>query len=186
MQLRGGIIDMKKGDIVARKSYNKDIIFVVDKIIKNSKGNNIAILSGLVIRIKVDAPIDDLVLVSKEEKDKEINRLDERIQNRVNSVKKIKNYKKISKREFKRNNVYIGKILHLDGDRRYSEKSIKYYRELGLNAVVKNIAENQQPYVVRRLLERYKPDILIVTGDNYFYDRNLKQVILGFWNGLLI
>ena len=102
MQLRGGIIDMKKGDIVARKSYNKDIIFVVDKIIKNSKGNNIAILSGLVIRIKVDAPIDDLVLVSKEEKDKEINRLDERIQNRVNSVKKIKNYKKISKREFKR------------------------------------------------------------------------------------
>lgn len=155
---------MKKGDIVARKSYNKDIIFVVDKIIKNSKGNNIAILSGLVIRIKVDAPIDDLVLVSKEEKDKEINRLDERIQNRVNSVKKIKNYKKISKREFKRNNVYIGKILHLDGDRRYSEKSIKYYRELGLNAVVKNIAENQQPYVVRRLLERYKPDILIVTG----------------------
>ena len=74
----------------------------------------------------------------------------------------------------------------MDGDRRYSEKSIKYYRELGLNAVVKNIAENQQPYVVRRLLERYKPDILIVTGDNYFYDRNLKQVILGFWNGLLI
>lgn len=41
---------------------------------------------------------------------------------------------------------------------------MKYYRELGLNAVVRNIAENQQPYVVRRLLERYKPDILIVTG----------------------
>ena len=155
---------MKKGDIVARKSYNKDIIFVVDKIIKNSKGNNIAILSGLVIRIKVDAPIDDLVLVSKEEKEREINRLDKTIKNRVNNVKKIKNYKKISNREYKRNNVYIGKILHLDGDRRYSEKSMKYYRELGLNAVVRNIAENQQPYVVRRLLERYKPDILIVTG----------------------
>ena len=149
---------------VARKSYNKDIIFVVDKIIKNSKGNATAILSGLVIRIKVDAPIDDLVLVSKEEKEREINRLDKTIKNRVNNVKKIKNYKKISNREYKRNNVYIGKILHLDGDRRYSEKSMKYYRELGLNAVVRNIAENQQPYVVRRLLERYKPDILIVTG----------------------
>ncbi len=155
---------MKRGDIVARKSYNKDIIFVVDKIIKNSKGNATAILSGLVIRIKVDAPIDDLVLVSKEEKEREINRLDKTIKNRVNNVKKIKNYKKISNREYKRNNVYIGKILHLDGDRRYSEKSMKYYRELGLNAVVRNIAENQQPYVVRRLLERYKPDILIVTG----------------------
>ena len=114
---------MKRGDIVARKSYNKDIIFVVDKIIKNSKGNATAILSGLVIRIKVDAPIDDLVLVSKEEKEREINRLDKTIKNRVNNVKKIKNYKKISNREYKRNNVYIGKILHLDGDRSLDNKN---------------------------------------------------------------
>ena len=180
MQLRGGIIDMQKGDIVARKSYNKDIIFVVDKIIKNSKGNNTAILSGLVIRIKVDAPIDDLVIVSKEEKNKEINKLDEIIKNRVNSIKKVKTYKKIWTRDVIKNNIYIGKILHLDGDRRYSEKSMKYYKELGLNAIVKNIAENQQQYVVKRLLERYKPDILIVTGNNYFYDRNKKSYFKDF------
>ena len=66
----------------------------------------------------------------------------------------------------KNNNVeYItGKILHLDGDRRYSEKSFRYYQKLGLTAVVKNIPEYKQPQVVYNLLSYYKPDILIVTG----------------------
>ena len=61
-------------------------------------------------------------------------------------------------------NIYTGKILHLDGDRRYSDKSVKYYRQLGLDAVVKNIPEYRQASVVIELLERYKPDILIITG----------------------
>lgn len=54
--------------------------------------------------------------------------------------------------------------MHLDGDRRYSEKASKCYKDLGLNAIVKNIPEQKQAREVRRLLNRYKPDILIVTG----------------------
>ena len=46
-----------KGDIVARISYNKDILFVVDRIITPS---NIAILKGIDIRIEADAPLYDL------------------------------------------------------------------------------------------------------------------------------
>ncbi len=57
-----------------------------------------------------------------------------------------------------------GKILHLDGDRRYSQKSFKYYQKMGLTAVVKNIPEYKQPQMVYNLLSYYKPDILIVTG----------------------
>ena len=57
-----------------------------------------------------------------------------------------------------------GKILHLDGDRRYSEKSFRYYKKMGLTAIVKNIPEYKQPKVVYNLLSYYKPDILIVTG----------------------
>lgn len=66
----------------------------------------------------------------------------------------------------KNNNVeYItGKILHLDGDRKYSKKSFRYYQKLGLTAVVKNIPEYKQPQIVYNLLSYYKPDILIVTG----------------------
>ena len=61
-------------------------------------------------------------------------------------------------------NIYTGKILHLDGDRKYSEKSEKYYNKMGLNAVVKNIAENKQSRVVIPLLNKYNPDILVITG----------------------
>ena len=42
---------IKKGDMVGRKSYGKDIIFIVDRIIK-TKDKEIAILKGLTIRIK--------------------------------------------------------------------------------------------------------------------------------------
>jgi len=59
--------------------------------------------------------------------------------------------------------MYTGKILHLDGDRKYSEKAAAYYEKLGLNAVVRNIAESRQPQVIVPLLNRYKPDILVIT-----------------------
>ena len=42
---------------------------------------------------------------------------------------------------------------------------------MGLNAIVKNIPENKQALVVRQLLERYNPDILIITG----HDAMLKK-----------
>lgn len=54
--------------------------------------------------------------------------------------------------------------MSADGDEKYSEKSMKYYRSLGLNAIVKNIAENKQASFVKNLLDKYNPDILIITG----------------------
>lgn len=57
-----------------------------------------------------------------------------------------------------------GKILHLDGDNKYSRKAANYYRRAGLNAIVVNIPERDQPKEVYRLLKIYNPDILIITG----------------------
>ena len=64
----------------------------------------------------------------------------------------------------KRRTYIYGKVLHLDGDSRYTQKSIRYYREIGINAVVKNVQESRQPMVVRNLLEKYKPNVLVITG----------------------
>ena len=56
---------IKKGDIVGRKSYGKDIIFTVSKIIYvNNK--ELAILNGLIERIKADSEISDLELIEKQ------------------------------------------------------------------------------------------------------------------------
>lgn len=60
-------------------------------------------------------------------------------------------------------NMQTGKILHLDGDRKYSEKSYRYYKKLNLNFIVKNIAEYKQPKAIKNLLMIYKPDILVIT-----------------------
>lgn len=154
---------IKKGDIVARKSYGKDIIFYVKRIIK-TYSKSIAILCGLYERIEADSNIDDLELLNNIQlkditKNKE-NKLNTRID------KKIKEYRFnfLEDNQQLRQKIITGKILHLDGDKRYSQKSYNYYKKMGLNAIVKNIPEYKQPRVVYKLLKIYQPDILIITG----------------------
>ena len=86
-----------------------------------------------------------------------IRRIDNRLDQRADEYLRNKSTR------FNSPYMYTGRILHLDGDRKYSEKSTKYYQKLGLNAIVRNIPENRQPYVVVSLLARYKPDILVMT-----------------------
>ena len=77
----------------------------------------------------------------------------------------MNNFKKIE-------TIIPGKILHLDGDKKYSEKSDRYYKKLGLNAIVKYVEERKQPKVVFNLLERYNPDILVITGHDKMLRKN--------------
>lgn len=56
-----------------------------------------------------------------------------------------------------------GKILHLDGDKKYAQKSYKIYKKLGLNFVVQTIPEYRQPWIVKDLLIAHRPDILVIT-----------------------
>lgn len=148
--------EIKKGDIVSRNSYGNDIIFSVKRIIKLVNKQQIAILKGIDVRIEADAPVEDLKILSKEEQEKREKELEDRI------ISKIER-ERIKKEHRRREVVYTGRILHLDGDKKYSEKSIMYYKKMGLNATVKNIPENKQPKVVYRLLQIYHPDILVIT-----------------------
>lgn len=153
-------MEIKKGDIVGRYSYNNDIIFYVDRIINLGKTEKIAILKGINVRVEADAPIEDL----KKWEPKKAH----------NFIKSLENdfYSKINNNE-SRSLEHTGKILHLDGDRRYSEKTIRYYKKMGLNAIVKNITESKQPQMIIPLLNKYHPDILIITGhDSMVKDGN--------------
>lgn len=143
---------LKKGDIVTRTSYGNDVLFSIERIIELSQATSIAILKGITIRIKADAPIDDLRIATKERIKENINSLENRIEGRINQFLNLE-----------RKSIHYGKILHLDGDKKYSDKSIKYYKKLGLTATVKNIRESKQPLVIGKLLQSYKPDILVIT-----------------------
>lgn len=146
---------IKKGDIVARISYHKDVIFVVDLVIDNK----IAILTGITTRLKADSPVEDLEAINKKEIDNIYRNIDEKIDRKVNTKETLKG--SFLKRSDKI--IYTGKILHLDGDRKYSEKSNLYYKKMGLKAIVKNIPESRQVNVANMLIDRYNPDILVVT-----------------------
>lgn len=159
---------IKKGDIVARKSHGKDILFVVKNIIHTNRGE-IAILRGVVDRIESDSEIEDLEIVDKQLVKERMKTLNDKMNSQI-----VQKKDKIRGKEYRigivspyaknKEKIITGKILHLDGDRKYSEKSYYYYKKLGLNAIVKNIPEYKQPRVVYRLLQTYNPDILVITG----------------------
>ena len=163
---------IKKGSFVYKKSQSKDVIYTVDKILKSDK-NRIALLRGATERVMAESPIEDLMLVDKSiiKKTLEIleNRINKRVKDRLIYTKYIENLN--SNKRFSEK-IITGKILHLDGDKKYSQKSYNYYKKVGLNAVVKNIPEYRQPKFVASLLKIYKPDILIVTGHDEMLNKN--------------
>ena len=149
-----------KGDIVARKSYNKDVLFEITQIIKLTNNKKIMILKGITERIEADSEEGDLELADKRIVEKKVKLLDDKIAKYIDAyINKPKDYLLVARNKlniFNRDNrsirrIYTGKILHLDGDKRYSDKSAKYYKNLGLNAIVKNIPEYKQPHVVRNV-----------------------------------
>ena len=101
--------EIKKGCAVTRNSYGNDIIFYVKRIIKLANKKEVAILKGIDVRVEADAPIDDLKIVSKEELKIREKELEERI------ISQIRN-EKVSRENRRKEVIYTGKILHLDGD----------------------------------------------------------------------
>lgn len=135
---------IKNGDIVSRKSHNNDILFHVEDV---NFEKNIVKLKGVVVRIEADSSIDDLVMADET-----------RINDAESVVERIINLNIKSK-----SNKY-GKILHLDGDKSYSKKTEQYYKNRGLNYIVKHITESRQPLEVEKLIKIVRPDILVITG----------------------
>lgn len=137
---------MKVGSIVSRNSHGNDITFVVLKI-----ENDIAYLKGTDIRLYADAPLSDLVI--SEENDDYRPDLD---------------FSKMDRDEY----FYMpGKILHIDGDEDYLNKSLKFYKECGVLAIGKLIKEQELPNKIRNLLLETRPDILVITGHDAYYDK---------------
>lgn len=164
---------MDIGDIVVRKSYDKDITFkVID--IREEKGKKIYILKGINIRIIADSPEEDLERTDSEEagkKDEVFNRkVKESIKNilttRSDAVEVMSGLT-LKNKELKNKDLYFGrpgKVLHIDGDSQYLEICMKTYKRVGIDVVGKVVSEKEQPLKVVDLVKEFKPDIVVITG----------------------
>ncbi|WP_315070858.1 sporulation peptidase YabG [uncultured Clostridium sp.] len=167
---------MDIGDIVVRKSYNKDVTFkIID--IKNKSGSENIILKGINIRIIADASIDDLELAEEDSgsQDRILNtRVNEAIKKAMILRSDVRDKAEKSPKIKAKNELMFGrpgKILHVDGDSEYMETCLKVYRQLSLDAVGRAIPEREQPEVIVDLVKEIKPDIVVLTG----HDSVLKE-----------
>ncbi len=189
---------MKIGDIVVRKSYNKDIKFkIVD--IKNIDDKEVFILKGKSIRIIADAFENDLEIVDNSSDDKLSHIIKCKIKQASYNKKNYKftcdkmdfrddvekyEYKNMNTRNFKKkvsNFGKSGKVLHVDGDFEYLVKCMDVYEKLFVNVYGECIDESKQPDVILDLVKFYNPDIVVLTGHDSMSKNVCDYMDLNFY-----
>lgn len=153
------VANLRIGDIVTRKSYGGDMQFKITDIVAGEDGKNKCILRGLIYRILADCDMSDVQLIDKREA---LAKLYKEV-NKVASAESIKKYT-VPVPHIKWMRGTYGNILHIDSSAEFLKMCTDYYRDAGLRANSIVVGEREQPQVVRRLLERYNPDILVLTG----------------------
>ncbi|MBQ1251887.1 MAG: sporulation peptidase YabG, partial [Firmicutes bacterium] len=151
---------IKSGDYVVRGSYRKDIVFRVSRIFRDENGELSAVLKGVAIRLLADAPLSDLEALDAAETE----RIREREWKEDISLLLKRHEKRDGIRGEEQSFDYPGMVLHLDGDREYLAKCVEAYGKLGIPHAGLAVAERDQPDAVPYYLEKYRPDILVVTG----------------------
>lgn len=139
------------GDLVTRNSYNNDTIFRIIDI-----DNNIATLKGINIRLFADSELSDLRKVDSKEKIKD----DDVFLDRFDI--------KLDRNEY----FYLpGKVLHIDGDEDYLERCMDFYKQVHVKAIGFKAREEDISNHIKKLLDEYNPDILVITGHDAYYKK---------------
>ena len=168
-------VDVKLKDIVARRSYNCDILFRVTDI-KEANGRKIAILYGEDIRLIADAPCEDLVTINQNERSKltqEYRSLEEQslrlFTQDLDLLKQKQEYETTGGYAKTSNYFQIpGKVLHLDGDESYLNKCLAVYEKIGVPVFGIHCNEKEMPQRIGQLLDYYCPDIVVITGHDAY------------------
>ena len=139
----------KVGDFVTRSSYNNDIVFKIINI-----DNDVAELYGLNVRLKADAFLSDLVLSSNNNiNDEELESFDD-----IN----------LDRSEY----FYIpGSILHIAGDEDYLSRCMRFYNKMRVKVNGIYIPEPEMSGRIKDLIDKYHPDILVITGHDALYKK---------------
>jgi spore coat assembly protein len=168
-------VDIKLMDIVARRSYNCDLLFRVTDI-KETNGGRLAILFGEDFRLIADAPCEDLIIVNQNERSRltqEYRSMEEQslrlFAQDLDLLKQKQEYETTGGYAKTPNYFQIpGKVLHLDGDESYLNKCLAAYEKIGIPVFGIHCNEKEMAQRVGQLLDYYRPDILVITGHDAY------------------
>lgn len=76
----------------------------------------------------------------------------------------------------KRAKHLAGKILHIDGDKKYLGKCIDLYKEVGLYSYGACINEELMPKEVMKHYYEVLPDVIVITGHDLYNNEGYKQI----------
>ncbi len=140
-------MNFKLGDYVTRQSYNNDLVFQIIDI-----EDDIAYLRGVDVRLYADSELTDLTKVSVK---KETDRVD---------IEKVESLISLDRNEY----FYLpGKIVQFDSDKFYLDRCINFYKDMHLEAYGIKVKESEIEDVITGTLEKYKPDIVVITGHDF-------------------
>ncbi|MFT4415973.1 sporulation peptidase YabG [Fredinandcohnia humi] len=165
-------MEIKVGDIVARKSYKLDLLFKVIEV----KDPQVVFLYGEDVRLVADAPYDDLVVIDDHEQQKRQLLDKEKVDTSYRLFRQ--DYQLIrQKNEYHATGGYTndqdffqipGRVLHIDGDPNYLKKCLALYEKIGVPVYGVYCHEKEMPEKIDELLDKYRPDILVITGHDAY------------------
>ena len=145
-------MDFKIGDLVTRNSHNNDIIFTIIKI-----DGDMCELKGINVRLLVDSNIQDLRKYEGGD-----------IEGEKTFLERIQKTEELDRNDF----FYLpGKILHIDSDEDFLKRCLNYYKETNIWAMGINEEEKNMAVHMKEWLNKYKPNIVVITGHDAYYKR---------------
>lgn len=168
-------MSVQVGDIVARHSYNYDVMFrVID--IKDKEGGNQVELSGEELRLLADAPISDLTVINDHELQQRRKKTKKKEDDSFRLFRQDYQLLKL-KREYTATGGYAkentffelpGRVLHIDGDPHYLKKCLELYEKLGVPVYGQYMKEAEMVNEVGGWIKKIHPNIVVLTGHDAY------------------
>lgn len=178
-------MEIKENDIVGRISYSCDIPFRVIQVYEE-KGEMYALLHGDEIRLIADAPVKDLKKMDTHSRNQILEQYESLIEQSFQLFRQ--DYQRFKEKQEYESSAYYntdfqlfqipGKVLHVDGDPEYLKKCLDLYKKIGIPVHGVYCNEKEMPYFVPDLVEKYKPDILVITGHDAYSKHKGKKADL--------
>lgn len=148
----------KQNDLVTLKSDKKKIVYYIKKIEEQN-----VLLIGYIYRIKKTSDIDNIEYADKTLIEQE-NKILEKL------------FEQTVKQQKRKHKVIFGTILHIDSDKKFLDSCLNLYKEMKIHAWGAHIKEKDIPNALTKILNEITPDIIVLTGHDYFNGTDIKAL----------